>query len=323
MVEVPFVDLGRAVAAERAALNAAFAGVLRSGRFVLSEQVEGFERELARACDAREAIGVASGTDAIELALRALGIGRGDEVVTQANTCVPTVAAIERAGATPVLCDVEPAAATMDPASLEGAIGPRCAAVVPVHLYGQIGDIEAIVAIADRGGALASVLRCARGEWLFYTDGDGQYDPEELVRAVALAGPDVDVVQGYKRGRADPWIRRLVGGAYSFVARVGFGLRIRDPDCDFRLIRGELARGIRLDSESGAAPVELVWRLQEAGARFVETEVGHFARHSGNSQFFTFRSVSRTIADIIRLWLELIARRRLRRAADWWRTAQP
>lgn len=153
MVEVPFVDLGRVVAAERAALDAAFAAVLRSGQFILSKQVEGFERELASACGAREAIGVASGTDAIELALRALGIGRGDEVVTQANTCVPTVAAIERAGAIPVLCDVEPAAATMDPASLAGAIGPRCAAVVPVHLYGQIGDIEVIVAIADRGGA--------------------------------------------------------------------------------------------------------------------------------------------------------------------------
>ncbi len=106
-------------------------------------------------------MGVATGTDAIELALRALGIGRGDEVVTQANTCVPTVAAIERAGATPVLCDAEPGAATMDPASLEAAITPRTTAVVPVHLYGQCADLDAIGAIAERHG-LAVVEDCAQ-----------------------------------------------------------------------------------------------------------------------------------------------------------------
>ena len=95
---------------------------------------------------------MASGTDAIELGLRALHIGAGDEVVTQANTCVPTVAAIERAGAIPVLCDVEPEAGTMDMSSLAETLGEKTRAVVPVHLYGQCADTDAIAALcAERG----------------------------------------------------------------------------------------------------------------------------------------------------------------------------
>jgi dTDP-4-amino-4,6-dideoxygalactose transaminase len=161
MMEVAFADLGRAVAAEREALDAAFAGVLDSGRFVLGDQVDGFERELAAFTGAAEAIGVASGTDAIELALRGLGVGKGDEVITQANTCVPTVAAIMRTGATPVLCDADPETALMDPASLEGAIGPRTGGIVPVHLYGQMCAMDAILPLAEAVGA-AVVEDCAQ-----------------------------------------------------------------------------------------------------------------------------------------------------------------
>src|SRR5205823_6250609 len=94
-----------------------------------------------------------------ELALRALGVGAGDEVVTQANTCVPTVSAIERAGATPVLCDVEPEAGTIEPASLERAIGARTRAIVPVHLYGQCADMDAVLALA---GDIPVVEDCAQ-----------------------------------------------------------------------------------------------------------------------------------------------------------------
>src|SRR5206468_8217333 len=129
------------VAAERAALDAAVGRVLDSGWFVLGDEGQAFEGQFAQWLGVRHAVGVASGTDAIELALRALGIGAGDEVVTQANTCVPTVAAIRRAGAIPVLCDVEPDAATIDPWSLERALSARTRAVLPVHLYGQIGDV--------------------------------------------------------------------------------------------------------------------------------------------------------------------------------------
>ena len=160
-VRVPFAGLGRAAAAIRAELDAAIAGVLDSGWFVLGEQVRAFEREFAAWCGAAHAVGVASGTDAIEIALRAAGIGRGDEVVTQANTCVPTVAAIARAGATPVLCDVDPATALIDPDSMARAIGPRTRAVVPVHLYGQCADLDAVASVAGDHGVMV-IEDCAQ-----------------------------------------------------------------------------------------------------------------------------------------------------------------
>jgi dTDP-4-amino-4,6-dideoxygalactose transaminase len=142
-------------------LDSAVARVFSSGWFVLGAEGRAFEEELASALGARHAVGVGSGTDAIELALRVLEIGPGDEVVTQANTCVPTVAAIERAGATPVLCDVEPEAGTMDPESLRGALGERTRAVVPVHLYGQCSDTDAVLEVcSDRG--IAVVEDCAQ-----------------------------------------------------------------------------------------------------------------------------------------------------------------
>lgn len=135
--------------------------VVDSGRFVLGEQVASFESEFASFSGAADAIGVASGTDAIEVALRGLGIGRGDEVVTQANTCVPTVAAIVRTGATPVLCDVEPDTALLDPRSLEGSLSARTRAIVPVHLYGQICEMQPIRKLAESVGAVI-VEDCAQ-----------------------------------------------------------------------------------------------------------------------------------------------------------------
>lgn len=146
---IPFNDLGRGVTALRSELDAAVGRVLDSGWFVLGGEGRAFEEEFAASLATAHAVGVASGTDAIELALRALGLGPGDEVVTQANTCVPTVAAIERAGATPVLCDVEPEAGTMDLDSVRGALGVRTRAVIPVHLYGQCADVDAIVELCE------------------------------------------------------------------------------------------------------------------------------------------------------------------------------
>jgi dTDP-3-amino-3,4,6-trideoxy-alpha-D-glucose transaminase len=158
---VPFNDLARSTAAVRAELDAAIARVLERGWFVLGAEGEAFEREFAAYCGATHAVGVGSGTDAIELALRALGVGPGDEVVTQANTCVPTVSAIQRAGATAVLCDAEPDAGTMDPQSLHRAMGPRTRAIVPVHLYGQCADVDAIAEVAAEREA-AVVEDCAQ-----------------------------------------------------------------------------------------------------------------------------------------------------------------
>jgi dTDP-4-amino-4,6-dideoxygalactose transaminase len=160
MMAVPFADLARGVSAMREELERAVTDALESGWFLLGERGRRFEGEFAEYCGAGHAVAVASGTDAIEVALRSLGIGSGDEVVTQANTCVPTVAAITRAGATPVLCDVEPDAGTMDPESLAGAVGPRTRAIVPVHLYGQCADMDAVAKVA--GEEVQLVEDCAQ-----------------------------------------------------------------------------------------------------------------------------------------------------------------
>lgn len=158
-VHVPFLDLTRAASAERADILEAISEVVDSGHFVLGSEVVDFEQEFADWLGGGEAVGVASGTDALEIALRAFDVGPGDEVVTQANTCVPTIAAIERAGAVPVLCDVEPEAGTMDPESVAAALSGRTKAVIPVHLYGQCADLEAI---AEVTGDLPLIEDCAQ-----------------------------------------------------------------------------------------------------------------------------------------------------------------
>ncbi len=141
---VPLADPGAQYLALRGEIDAAITEVLHSGFYVLGPQVSAFEREFANYIGASQAIGVANGTDAIALALRALDIGCGDEVITVAHTAVATVAAIEQVGATPVLVDVEAGLLTMDPAQLAEATTPRTRAVIPVHLYGQAASIDAI-----------------------------------------------------------------------------------------------------------------------------------------------------------------------------------
>jgi dTDP-4-amino-4,6-dideoxygalactose transaminase len=151
-VNVPFLDLGRQVESMRSELDRAIGDVLDAGRFVLGEPVEAFEREFAAYCGAQHAIGVASGTDAIALALGAVGVGPGDEVVTVANTCVPTVAGIEQAGALPVLVDAEPASLTLDTDALAAALTERTRAILPVHLYGQCAEMAPILSFAREHG---------------------------------------------------------------------------------------------------------------------------------------------------------------------------
>jgi dTDP-4-amino-4,6-dideoxygalactose transaminase len=133
-------------------VDAAIARVLDGSRFVLGAEVEAFEDAFARYCGAEHAVGVASGTDALALALEAVGVGPGDEVVTAANTCVPTVAAIECAGATPVLADVDASSFTLDPKRVADVLTPRTRALVPVHLYGRCADMEPILDFAREHG---------------------------------------------------------------------------------------------------------------------------------------------------------------------------
>ena len=145
---VPFLDLSRQVAALRPELERALSQTLDEARFVFGSAVESFERAFADYCGAAHCVGVASGTDAVEMALRALGVGAGDEVITAANTCVPTVAAIEATGATPVLADADLRTATLDPARLDEALTERTRAIVPVHLYGRCADMAAVLAFS-------------------------------------------------------------------------------------------------------------------------------------------------------------------------------
>jgi dTDP-4-amino-4,6-dideoxygalactose transaminase len=126
--------------------------VFEQTQFILGPPVASFEKQFAAFCGTKEAVGVSSGTSALHLALLAAGVGPGDEVITVPYTFVATVAAIEYAGARPVLVDVEPGYWTMDPARLEGAITPRTKAIMPVHLYGQPADMDPILEIARRHG---------------------------------------------------------------------------------------------------------------------------------------------------------------------------
>ncbi len=153
--------------AHKALIDEAVRRVLESGCYILGEEVLAFEREFASYLGARHAIGVGSGTEALHLALAACGIGAGDEVVSTANTAVATIAAIELAGATPVLVDIEPDFFTLDPFTLEAAITPRTKAIVPVHLYGQPADLAAILSVAQRHG-LRVIEDCAQAHGATY-----------------------------------------------------------------------------------------------------------------------------------------------------------
>ena len=189
-------------------------------------------------------------------------------------------------------------------------------AAVLDELAGVEGRLRVVTHDQNRGygGALQSGFAAATGEWVFYTDGDGQYDPDQLERLLALADADVDVdvVQGYKIGRSDSVVRRVVGRVYHRFVRIMFGLQIRDTDCDFRLIRNDVLRRVGLRETSGAICVELVRGLQTAGARFVEVGVDHFPRVNGSSRFFRPANVAKTLWALVRLWCAVVLLRRSR-----------
>ncbi|HWO94582.1 MAG TPA: DegT/DnrJ/EryC1/StrS family aminotransferase [Dehalococcoidia bacterium] len=149
-MSVPFVDLGRLHREHRTALLAAFARVLDSGHFVQGQEVEAFEQQFAHACGAPYAVAVSNGTAALHLALLARGIRPGDEVITVANTFVATAEAIVQAGARPVFADIDPETMNIDPAEVERRITPRTTAIVAVHLYGRVAQMDALLDIARR-----------------------------------------------------------------------------------------------------------------------------------------------------------------------------
>ena len=149
MINVPFVDLGRQHAEVEEGLFAAFARVLEDGSFTLGGEVEALERDFAEFVGVRYAAGVGSGTDALHFALRAVGVGPGDEVITAVNTFAATAEAIVAAGATPVFVDVDDATLLMDLDAVSAAVNDRTAAIIPVHLYGQCVDMWRVRMIAQ------------------------------------------------------------------------------------------------------------------------------------------------------------------------------
>jgi glycosyltransferase involved in cell wall biosynthesis len=166
------------------------------------------------------------------------------------------------------------------------------------------------------GAALRTGFSAATKEWVFYTDGDAQYNPLELVLLVDALEEGVDIVNGYKIERHDPLIRKLLGRIYHYFVSFMFGMRLRDVDCDFRLFRREILDVIRLESRSGAVCVEMVKKIQDFGFVFAEVPVHHYFRQYGKSQFFNWRRLLRVVRRLIGLYVQLVIRKEhLKRAA--------
>src|SRR5215216_5418342 len=173
----------------------------------------------------------------------------------------------------------------------------------------------------DYGAALQTGFRSATKELIFYTDGDAQYDPAELAVLWAKMSPTADLVNGYKISRADPVHRIVIGRVYHHIVSILFGLKLRDVDCDFRLMRRAIFDRINLEKTSGIICVEMMKKIQDAGFRIVEVPVHHYHRAFGTSQIFNSLRIGTTAIDVLRLWYSLVIRRELRRAAAGARAA--
>ncbi len=160
------------------------------------------------------------------------------------------------------------------------------------------------------GSALRDGFSSAVKDFIFYTDGDGQYDVYELIDLVSYMTDDVDIVNGYKIKRSDPMHRKIIGRLYHNVMKALFDIRIRDVDCDFRLFRRTVFDKICLESNDGGICVELVKKCHDANLKFVEVPVHHYHRLSGTSQFFRPSRIYRSLKSVTALWFALKDRRR-------------
>ncbi len=160
------------------------------------------------------------------------------------------------------------------------------------------------------GGALRSGFAAATKELVFYTDGDAQYDPREMERLWARMEAGVDLVNGYKISRSDPLHRIVIGRVYHYTVKLLFGLKVRDVDCDFRLMRRAIFDRVRLEKNSGVICLEMMKKIQDAGFTIAEVPVHHYHRAYGKSQFFNFRRLVSTGIDVLGLWRDLVLRRR-------------
>jgi glycosyltransferase involved in cell wall biosynthesis len=159
------------------------------------------------------------------------------------------------------------------------------------------------------GGALRTGFATATRDFVFYTDGDAQYDPAEMELLWRRLDESVDVVNGYKISRSDPMHRIIIGRIYHHTVKILFGLGVRDVDCDFRLIRRTVFDKVHLEKDSGVICLEMMKKITDAGFRIAEVPVHHYHRAHGRSQFFNFRRLFRTGVDVFKLWFALVIRR--------------
>ncbi|MBN1995181.1 MAG: glycosyltransferase family 2 protein [Anaerolineae bacterium] len=159
------------------------------------------------------------------------------------------------------------------------------------------------------GGALRSGFAHATKELVFYTDGDAQYDPRELKLLMPVLTAEIDLVNGYKISRNDPLHRIIIGRIYQHFVRLAFGLKLRDPDCDFRIMRRSIFDKVKLESDSGVICVEMMKKIGDNGFRIAEAPVHHYHRAYGHSQFFNFRRLFRVAVDLTKLWFRLVVKK--------------
>jgi glycosyltransferase involved in cell wall biosynthesis len=179
------------------------------------------------------------------------------------------------------------------------------------ELQKEIAELRIVNHEVNRGygGALLSGIAASTKQWVFYTDGDAQYDAREISRCIDAVTESSDIIQGFKIGRGDPFHRRLIGRAYHHSVRLLFRLPVRDTDCDFRLMRKSILDKFRLQSTTGVICVEMMHAFNRVDARFVEVGVSHYHRPHGKSQFFRVPAVSRSALQILQLWTRLMLRR--------------
>lgn len=186
-------------------------------------------------------------------------------------------------------------------------------AEVLAELQSVYSELRVITHEKNRGygGALRSGFRAATKDLIFYTDGDAQYDARELKLLAGAFHDGVDLVNGYKISRSDPINRVIIGRIYQMGVKTMFGLRLKDVDCDFRLMRRKIFDKVEVTANSGVICVELMKKVQDAGFAVAEVPVHHYHRAYGTSQFFNFPRVFRTLLALAKLWWELVLGKRL------------
>lgn len=166
------------------------------------------------------------------------------------------------------------------------------------------------------GGALRSGFAAATKHLVFYTDGDAQYDVSELSLLIPFI-EDYDIVNGFKIKRHDPFYRTILGKMYNFGMHIMFGLKVKDVDCDFRLMHTNIFRNITLESNTGLICTEMMRKIQDGGYTIKNVPVNHFDRQYGKSQFFRPKRIFKTLFGLINQWYELVLMKRLKKWLRW------